>query len=231
MIRGIAFDIDGTLLNHEQALDRALHHLYPPIKKKIPHSSFNEFLEVWKINTDHFIKKYLDGLISFKQQRILRVKSVFNNWDCHLSTEEAWSIFQKYLVEYERNWELFDDVFPCLKMLKDFPLGVISDGPSKQQRRKLSYTGINSYFSSVIISGEVGVQKPQPAIYKMSAKELNLSLDEIVYVGDQLEKDACGALNAGMYGVWINRTNQVPENSNVITIQNLTELLKVVKQL
>jgi putative hydrolase of the HAD superfamily len=228
MIRGIAFDIDGTLLNHEQALQKALTKFYSLMKRKIPHSRFDEFFLTWKTYTDEYIKEYLDGRLSFKQQRILRLQSVFNKWDYPLTSDKAMEVFNTYLYEYENNWILYEDVIPCLTELKNFPLGVISDGEGEQQRRKLAFTGIDSFFKSVIISGEVGLQKPHPNLFKMSAKDLNLSLDEILYIGDQLEKDALGAYNAGMQGVLINRTNRIHDSSEIRIISELTEISQII---
>ena len=228
MIKGIVFDIDGTLLNHEQALERALTKLYSLMKKTIPHSRFDEFISTWKTKTNQYISEYLDGCLSFKQQRILRVQSVFNEWGYPLTPDKAMEVFKIYLYEYENNWTLYEDVVPSLIMLKNFPLGVISDGDGEQQRRKLAFTGIHSYFKSIVISGEVGLQKPHPKLFKKSAKELDLSLDEMLYIGDQLEKDALGAFNAGMQGVLINRTNQIHESSEIKIISKLTELPQII---
>ena len=230
MIKGIVFDIDGTLLNHEQALERSLINLYSFMKPKIPHSSFDEFFSTWKTKTNQYINEYLDGRISFEQQRISRVQNVFSKWDYKLSSDKAMEVFKKYLINYEQNWTLFEDAIPCLTMLKNFPLGIISDGDGEQQRRKLAFTEIDSFFSSIIISGEVGLRKPNPEIFKKSAKELDLSLAEILYVGDQLENDALGAFNAGMYGVLINRTNQIYEKSAIKIISRLTELPQIIEK-
>ncbi len=230
MINAIVFDIDGTLLDHEHALSKSLFSLYSLMKNGIPHVSFNEFFTTWKMKTDQYINEYLDGRISFEQQRILRVQKVFEKWDCHLSTEKAKHLFKQYLVNYEQNWILYDDVVPCLAMLKSQPLGIISDGDGEQQREKLAYTEIISFFSSIIISGEVGLRKPAPEIFKKCAKELNFSLDEILYIGDQLEKDVLGAINAGTQGVWIDRTNQGCVDSKIITISKLTELPEIIRK-
>lgn len=230
MIKGIVFDIDGTLLNHEQALKSSLISLYSFMKPKIPHSSFDEFFSTWKTRTNQYINEYLDRRISYEQQRILRVQSVFSKWDYELTSDKAMNIFNRYLVKYEQNWMLFEDVLPCLTMLKNFSLGIVSDGEGDQQRRKLTFTEIESFFKSVIISGEVGLRKPSPRIFNKSAEELNLSVNEIVYVGDQLETDALGALNAGMRGVLINRTNQIYEKLDIGIITKLTDLLQIIKK-
>ncbi len=231
MIKGIVFDIDGTLLNHEQAVGKSLVNLYSLTKNKIPHSNFEEFSLTWKIKSDQYINDYLDGRLTFEQQRILRLQSVFGMWDFNLTSEKALEIFKRYLVKYEQNWTLYEDALPCLTILKNFPLGVISDGEGEQQRRKLAFTGILSFFNSIIISGEVGLRKPHPEVFKKSAKELDLSLDEILYVGDQLEIDALGALNAGMHGVLINRSNHIHDKSNIINIQKLTEIPNIIEKL
>lgn len=235
MIQSVVFDIDGTLFDHLLAQERGLESLYSSVKRKIPNSNLKEFLSTWKTRTDQYFNEYLAGRVSFKKQRILRVQSVFLKWDWRLSTEKAWEIFEQYLVKYQQNWMLYKDVLPCLTMLKDLPLGVVSNGDGVQQRKKLAYTGIDSFFSSIVISDEIGFRKPQPEIFKRSSKELSLSLDDILYVGDQLETDVLGALNSGMRGVWINRTYQNHVNSDidleVPTISKLIELPIIIEKL
>ncbi|MHA1944541.1 MAG: HAD family hydrolase [Candidatus Hodarchaeales archaeon] len=231
MIKGIVFDIDGTLLQHDLAVKISLKHLYSFVKNKISYSSFKEFLTLWKVKSNQYMNEYLNGKISFEEQRTLRVQSVLGSWDYNLSSNEAMEAFKIYLVKYEQNWMLYNDVLPCLNIVKNFPLGVISVGEGEQQRSKLTFTKIEPFFDSIIISGEVGLRKPLPEIFQRSAKELNLSLNEILYVGDHLEIDALGALNAGMYGVWINRTEQIHKKSDIRMISKLTDLPHVIEHL
>jgi HAD superfamily hydrolase (TIGR01509 family) len=122
-----------------------------------------------------------------------------------VSDEAAMGIFGTYLAAYEQSWKLYDDVLPCLESLSGYRLAVISNGDSDQQRRKLEQTGIAPYFSSVVISGDLGVSKPHPDIFRQSLQALGLLPQEAVYVGDRLEVDALGAEGAGMHGVWLVR--------------------------
>ena len=83
------FDIDGTLLQHDMAMKVSLKHLYSFVKNQIPHSSFNEFLTLWKEKSNHYWNEYLNGEISFEEQRILRVQSVLSCWNYNISSLEA----------------------------------------------------------------------------------------------------------------------------------------------
>ena len=121
MIKGIVFDIDGTLLNHEQAQKKSLFSLYSIIKNKIPNSSFGEFFLTWNTKSDQYFNDYLNGRITFEQQRILRIQSVFANHGYHLTSDKAMDIFKGYLIKYEQNWTLYEDVLPSLTILKTFP--------------------------------------------------------------------------------------------------------------
>jgi putative hydrolase of the HAD superfamily len=55
-------------------------------------------------------------------------------------------------------------------------------------------------FDAVVISGEVGMRKPEPAIYRRAAEELGVAADECVFV-DDLGPNVKGAVGVGMVGV------------------------------
>ena len=62
-------------------------------------------------------------------------------------------------------------------------------------------------FDAIVISGEVGVRKPDPAIFDIALDRLGLESRETVHVGDSLEDDVDGALAAGIGCVLIDRSN------------------------
>jgi putative hydrolase of the HAD superfamily len=53
----------------------------------------------------------------------------------------------------------------------------------------LQHLGISKYFAHVFISSELGADKPDPKIYSRALKIMYLSADEILYVGDDPERD------------------------------------------
>lgn len=229
MVRGILFDIDGTLLDHVSAERAAVQSLYSSIREWPQRPSAEEFVEVWHGEAERHMALYLAGELTFVEQRVRRVQSVFATWGREVSNEEAIRIFGEYHRAYQRNWRLYEDVLPCLHSLKDYVLGVVSNGDSEQQRRKLRDTGIASFFKSVVISADVGVPKPNAAIFQRSLRDLGLFPTEAAFVGDSLETDAIGASRAGLHGVWLNRLGVSRDvGFPVVVIASLQELPGVV---
>jgi putative hydrolase of the HAD superfamily len=204
MIKVVVFDIDGTLVDHLGAQQAGLTKLYGTLEEA-QRVSADEFVAIWKQEADRYWEQYQAGKITFIQQRLLRVKAVFEYLGEYASDETAMRVFRAYLAEYEGSWKLYDDALPCLDALSAYRLAVISNGDSGQQRRKLERTGIASRFESVVISGDLGVYKPHPEIFQRSLHELGVPAGEAVYIGDHLEADALGAKGVGMRAIWLAR--------------------------
>ena len=68
----------------------------------------------------------------------------------------------------------------------------------------LSKLGLARFFDSVVVSGEVGVEKPDPRIFAMALAQTGLEPREVIYVGDTAE-DVQGALAAGLCPILIRR--------------------------
>ncbi|MDA1062006.1 MAG: HAD family hydrolase, partial [Chloroflexi bacterium] len=86
-----------------------------------------------------------------------------------------------------------------------YPLGLISNGPRELQRPKLRRFGLDRYFATIVISGEVGVVKPDPAIFRLALAALAVPAAAAVYVGDNPHHDVAGACAAGLAAIWVNR--------------------------
>ncbi len=84
-----------------------------------------------------------------------------------------------------------------------YRLGIVSNGASATQWGKLHTSGLAGYFETVVISGDVGIEKPDPEIFRIALAKMRLSADEAVFIGDHPLCDGIGALDAGMRVVWI----------------------------
>ena len=215
MIRGIVFDLDGTLLDHDGSEMAALSKLYPTLPRGAGGArewlAYPDFVAAWHAAAEEGWHRYVQGEFSFAEQRAWRVRQVLasqpesESASQSVTDEEVHDIFARYLALYEESWVLYPDAKPCLAELAAFPLGVITNGDGDQQRRKLRDTGVAACFRSVVISGDVGVAKPHREIFDRSAAQMGLPPDELLFIGDNPHTDVQGALGAGWHCVWLNR--------------------------
>jgi putative hydrolase of the HAD superfamily len=131
---------------------------------------------------------------------------------------------ERFAAERRARHEVFPDAKAALPELSaDYVLGVVTNGASCLQREKLRASGMGSYFAVVVVSGDLGTAKPDPAVFQHALAEL--AVRRAVMVGDSVEKDVQGALAAGLGAVWLNRlTRSRPDGLLVPEVSNLREL-------
>jgi putative hydrolase of the HAD superfamily len=109
-----------------------------------------------------------------------------------------------------------------------WPLGMLTNGPPDIQRLKLAMTGLADCFTAIVISGEIGVGKPDPRAFAIVADRLGIAPADIVMVGDNWERDVMGAIKVGMSAVWISAGRTVPAKvAGVSAIERVDELSDV----
>ncbi len=93
-------------------------------------------------------------------------------------------------------------------------LGLVTNGFSETHREKIALLRIGEYFDALFMADEVGMLKPDPLLFAHACKVLGGSPRETAMVGDRYDRDIRGALEAGLYAVWMNvRGEQVPKNA------------------
>ena len=134
---------------------------------------------------------------------------------------EAWQDIgdpDRFGEERRARHENFGDVGVLDEL--DGPLVLLTNGASCLQREKLAASGLADRFDAVVISGDLGVGKPEAAIFRHALDLVGAS--EGVMIGDSVERDIEGALNAGLEGVWLNRSGD--PGPDVPQIASLREL-------
>ncbi len=142
------------------------------------------------------------------------------------------------LVEklYERfsdpaSYRLYDDVVPTLTRLTEagYRLGVISNFDGWLEKMLIEME-IHHTFDVSVISGIEGIEKPDPAIYRLAVERAGVDADTSVHVGDSPAMDIEPALAAGLKTVLIDRVGRYA-NSSGTRITSLKELPDVVANL
>jgi putative hydrolase of the HAD superfamily len=195
----VLFDLDDTLLDHTTAMRSAATALWSSIKSCI---SKDQFLALWTRSHERHYPRYLCGELTHQGQRRARVRDAI---DPTLDDPTADALFELYFSRYRDAWLLFSDAKMCLQYLQGHRLGIISNGPSDEQRMKLVRTGIAEKFACILISEECGVAKPANEIFLQACEAMGEHPSNALYVGDRYDLDAEPSRRAGLCGVWLDR--------------------------
>ncbi|MGZ8290106.1 MAG: HAD family hydrolase [Telluria sp.] len=96
----------------------------------------------------------------------------------------------------------YDDVVPGLLRLKqNMVIGTISNGNADLQA-----IGLSHHFKVSVAAHQLGMAKPDAAIFHEACRQLDVAPEDAVYVGDDVLLDVQGAQRAGMRAVWLNRS-------------------------
>lgn len=82
---------------------------------------------------------------------------------------------------------------------RNIPVAILTNGWSPLQQQKAERV---EFDGPVLVSADLGIQKPQPQTFAALAKALGTSPEEIAFVGDTPGSDVAGAVRAGMQGIW-----------------------------
>lgn len=218
----IILDIDDTLLDHSGAEEEAAVRYGLECAGQIPNYDEDTFTSTWRAASERHIAAFLQGDITFQEQRRRRIREIFYNDS--MSPDRADRLFSSYLRLYQKSWTAFPDVLPFFERHRSKDIAILSDGAQDQQEDKLRAIGVYSYVSFVVTAESTGMSKPNPSMFRHACALAKVSPCDACYIGDNLKKDAVGAVSAGLRGIWLNRKGlDVPDG--VESIENLMEYM------
>ena len=84
-------------------------------------------------------------------------------------------------------------------------LALVTNGAAEVQRAKIERFELAPLFDAIVVEGEFGLGKPEPAVYTHALASLGVSAADAWMVGDNLEWDVVTPRALGMRGIWIAR--------------------------
>jgi putative hydrolase of the HAD superfamily len=118
-----------------------------------------------------------------------------------------------YNVYRKKYFSPFPGALDLLRSLKSrgMKLGILTNGLSETHHEKIALLQIAQYFDAIFLADEVGMVKPDPLLFAHACRKLESSPSVSAMVGDRYERDISGALEAGLYTVWVNvRGEELP---------------------
>ena len=226
----LLLDLDGTILDHEAALRTAI--LDALQDSPLPHDvDASIAISRWcDIETHHF-QRYLDGELTFEEQRIVRTREFLASYGVRgLDRSALLRWFDRYRGFYEKAWHAFDDVHPFLQAvasLESVPLlAVVTNGDQEQQALKLDSMGLG--WMRLYTSSVLGFRKPDRAAFLRVCTELEIEPAQAWFIGDNREVDAQGTEAAGLHGVWLDRRSGAARFDGLCRASTLMDVIDLI---
>jgi len=218
MYQAILFDLDDTLYDLRSYRSERLRRALKPLLTYYPH------LDVEALAQAAIAERvYREQLPDFLRRQGVDHDSLI---------AEAHTVF---CHEWFEQLMLYDDTLHTLQALRPcYKLGLVTNGPAQTQRPKIERFRLAEYLDVLIVSEEVGIAKPDPAIFRLALERLETTPAESLFVGDSPEYDLCGAEAAGMPFIWMNPRHEVlpagvgPPLASIERLAELPSLLEVI---
>ena len=113
---------------------------------------------------------------------------------------------------------------------KGYRMHMCSNGFHEVQYKKLDACGLRDYFDTIILSEDAGVNKPSKAYFDYALKVSGANRETTLMIGDNLQSDILGALNAGLDAMLFNRwqvpSEEFPQNLTFV-VDNLCDIMEI----
>jgi len=212
-IKAVLFDLDDTLYDRGELVRRVVIGQYDAFKH-----------ELCSVQKDDFVRRVLQlDDNGYADKRVL-YETVVREYG--LTPAQIERLVENFWTSYDDKCELPQDTRLTLQTLRQnrIKLGVITNGGTERQQRKLDSLGVSSWFDVILISETEGVRKPDAEIFHRALGRCGVEASEAIFVGDHPDTDVGGALQAGLRAVW-KVTPYWPCEYGVPFVRRLSEIL------
>ena len=226
--KAIFLDFDDTIGDWTGAEHKALQDIYATYHLEVLYPTFEDYLNTYKPYNLELWTLYGRGEVTKEWLHFQRFYKPIEGLP--VTGDGLRDMAHEMGREFLRLTNTYFSVLPgaaetVRAMAKKYPLTIISNGFKEVQYYKFAHSGLADCFAHTIISEEVGINKPQPEIFRIALQMNGVRADEAVMIGDSYSSDIAGAKNAGIDQIWLHEgeteetaTYIVPSLAKVCTI-------------
>ena len=244
--KAVFIDWDDTIGDFLGAAKLALQDMYEKYNLSEYFASFEEFfllykphnIELWdKYGKDLVTKEYLSfDRFFFPLMHGSRVgERLKAKRDRQGVAALAEQLSEDFLNMTTARFSLLEGAEELVRYLaKKYPLTVVTNGFVEVQYEKFDKSGLRDCFAHIVLSEEVGCQKPNPRIFEEALRMNGLQAEDVVMIGDSWSSDIQGAINAGIDQIWIRKNKEqgtksqdTIEQTATYIVQSLSEVMEI----
>lgn len=196
-IQGLLFDLDNTLMDRDhtfrsfstQFVRDFLGHLTPEEAEHVVEDMIIRDADGYRDKDGYFAE--LSEVLPWKNP--VSAADIRAYYDESYTQHGALMLHAMEILEYCRN--------------QGYRLGLVTNGKKHIQDSKIDLLNLRSYFDTLVISGEVGISKPDPGIYRLALERLETTAENTLFIGDHPVNDIWGSGQAGIQSIWLRRNH------------------------
>ncbi len=221
----IFFDLDHTLWDFETNSKSTLLEIFETCAlRQRGIFNFDQFYQTYQPINDQYWYLYHNHKVTKEELRLGRFRETLSRFNIEDESLVA-HIADMYVTQSPHRQALFPHAHEMLTYLSGrYQLHIITNGFKEVQQQKILHSGLQPYFTHTVVSEEVGFQKPSAAIFEHTVKITASQKHECLMVGDNIQTDIDGAMNAGIDAVLFNPKRKWHKAKPTFEVHCLSEL-------
>jgi 2-haloacid dehalogenase len=227
MIKYVLFDMDDTLLDFGKSEAAAIKRTFESIGIPATPEIIARYSE---INSAHWARLERKE-ITREQVLIGRFDTFFRELGVKNVPSEMVQACYEHLLSIGHYF--IEGAPELLESLNEkYDLYVVSNGNTSVQDGRIESAGIAHYFKNIFISERLGADKPSKEFFDLAFSHISgFERDKAIIIGDRLQSDILGGINAGIKTCWFNRKHlpadpAIPADYEIHALAELPELLE-----
>ncbi|XP_018428589.1 PREDICTED: N-acylneuraminate-9-phosphatase [Nanorana parkeri] len=235
-IKAIFFDLDNTLIDTSGASKKAIEEVVQLLKDKSQFKEDEIRLICNKFQARLLHETFDPSEITIDHLRVLHWEKSMQEikpGDYKDLAKESYALWKTKRLQLMTLSESTKNMLCDLR--KSTRLVLLTNGERQVQREKIEACGVSAFFDAIVVGGEHSEEKPAPSIFLHCCDLVSVKPEDCVMVGDNLDTDIQGGLNAGLKAtIWLTKNPQVNSNPSPTphyTIHSLNDLPKVLQNI
>lgn len=229
----VLIDLDDTLFDYPKTEKTAFRNTFEElgffVESDLEYAKKEEIYEKLKDRyKDVNLQLWKDlekGAVDKDRLKVVRFEKIIEEFDLKYDPYEMSELYLKKLGEGIFPFEATEKL--CEYLHSKYKVGIVTNGIKEVQYSRIENSEIAKDIDKIIISDEVGVNKPDKRIFEYAMNYFEImDKSEVIMIGDSLGADIKGGQNAGIDTCWVNLRNNV-NDTGIIPKYEVNKLEKL----
>lgn len=202
--RNLFIDLDDTIYDFSAASRESFHETYDLLHYERYFDSFEQYMQIYEPYNLELWRIYGEGKITkaeLNRRRYLHPLETVGVNDPQL----AETFCHEALGRIPTKNKLVDGAMELLEYLRPkYRMHILSNGFKELQSHKMRTSGILHYFDSLILSEDIGINKPRRELFEYALEKSGSQVSDSIMIGDMFDTDIAGAAGVGMEQIYYN---------------------------